>query len=467
MLRTLLRTQSIASPSLEASPENRPSLRKVLGAKDLIAVGIGCIIGVGIFVIPGIEAAKHSGPGVTLAFAIAAVACGCSALAYSELAAMIPGAGSAYTYCYATLGEVFAWIIGWDLILEYAVAAILVSIGWSAYFVNILQHVGLSPPLLLVNGPFAATPGLINLPAVLIVLLLTGLLARGIRESARINTFVVFLKLAVIAIFILLSAGHVHTANWRPFLPFGFSGVMTSAAIVFLAYIGFDAVSTAAEEAVNPQRDLPIGIIGSLMVASLLYIVVSATMTGVVPYTQLGVANPVGLVLNKLNLPWASALIGVGAIAGITSVLLVLMMGQSRIILAMSRDGLLPSSLAVVHPRFRTPLRATILTGIVVATIAGFARFDTAAELASIGTLLAFIIVSVGVLVLRKSRKDLPRPFKVPLFPFVPIAGIGLCVYLMANLPRANWIRLCVWQAIGFVVYSSYGRRTGLRAEAR
>jgi len=395
---------------------------------------------------------------------VAAAACACSALSYAELAAMIPVAGSAYTYGYATLGEIFAWIIGWDLILEYMVAGILVSIGWSAYFVNMLAQIGVHLPPSLIAGPFADPPGFVNLPAVLIVLALTALLVRGIRESAGFNLAIVALKLAVIVLFISLAAGHVQPANWKPFLPFGFGGVMTSAAIVFLAYVGFDAVSTTAEEAINPQRDMPIGIIGSLLIATVLYMAVSAIMTGVVPYTELGVADPVALVLNKLNMPWASAVVSVGAIAGITSVLLVLLMGQPRILFAMSRDGLLPPALSVVHPRFRTPYRTTILTGIIVAVAAGLMRLDVAAELCSIGTLLAFMIVSAGVIVLRYTRKDLHRPFKVPLFPFVPILGIVLCGYLMASLPWQTWVRLVVWLAIGLVIYAAYGRTSSLLA---
>jgi basic amino acid/polyamine antiporter, APA family len=463
MRSALFRTKSI-DRLLADSKEEGHRLRRTLRAWDLVAIGIGCIIGVGIFVLPGIEAAKHSGPGIVLAFAIAAAACACSALSYAELAAMIPVAGSAYTYGYATLGEIFAWIIGWDLILEYMVAGILVSIGWSAYFCNILEHLGVHLPASLINGPFADTPGIVNLPAVVIVLLLTALIARGIRESARFNLAIVIVKLAVIVLFIALAAPHVDRAHWTPFLPFGFKGVMTSAAIVFLAYVGFDAVSTTAEEAVNPQRDMPIGIVGSLVIATLLYIAVAAIMTGIVPYAQLGVPDPVALVLNVLDLPWASALVSVGAIAGITSVLLVLLLAQPRILFAMSRDGLLPPQLAAVHPRWKTPYRATALTGAIVAVAAGLMRFDIAAELASIGTLLAFIIVSAGVIVLRYTRAELKRPFKTPLFPVVPALGVILCAYLMTSLPWQTWLRLVVWLLIGLVVYGVYGRKASALA---
>ena len=318
-------------------------LRKALTAWDLSAIGIGCIIGVGIFVLPGVQAARNAGPGIILSFAIASIACACSALCYAELAAMIPVSGSAYTYGYATLGEIFGWIIGWDLILEYMVAAILVSTGWSAYFVNLLRSaVGVSLPQSLAASPWDKDPGIFNLPAVVIVLFITWLLVRGIKESSRVNLTIVIVKVAVILFFILIAVRHVNKANWQPFMPFGFDGVMTAAAIVFLAYVGFDAVSTTAEEAKNPQRDLPIGIMASLGVATVLYILVAAIMTGVVPYTELGVADPIAKVLNTLQMPWASAIISVGAIAGITSVLLVLIMGQPRILFAMSRDGLLP-----------------------------------------------------------------------------------------------------------------------------
>ena len=433
------------------------SLRKSLRAWDLIGIGIGCIIGVGIFVLPGVEAAKHAGPGIILSFAIAGVACACSALSYAELAAMIPVSGSAYTYGYATLGEIFAWIIGWDLLLEYMVAAILVSIGWSAYFVNMLKQIGLVIPPALANGPWSDTPGVINLPAIFIISLLTFLLVRGIKESARANLVFVIVKLSVIVVFIILAARHTNPANWSPFMPFGFSGVMTAAGIVFLAFVGFDAVSTTAEEAINPQKDMPIGIMVSLAVATVLYMAVAAIMTGVVPYTQLNVPDPVALVLNTLHMPWASALVSVGAIAGITSVLLVLMLGQPRILFAMSRDGLLPGFLAHVHPRFRTPHRTTVFTGVVVAVAAGLMRLDTAAELCSIGTLLAFIIVSAGVIVLRYTRQDLKRPFRVPFFPVTPALGILLCAYLMYNLPFATWMRLLVWLVIGLCLYVFYG----------
>ncbi|MCU0292331.1 MAG: amino acid permease [Thermoanaerobaculaceae bacterium] len=457
---SILRTKPLSQilPDVDTS-----SLKRVLGAWDLVAIGIGCIIGVGIFVLPGVEAATHAGPGIMLSFAIAAAACACAALCYAELAAMIPVAGSAYTYGYATLGELIAWIIGWDLILEYMVGASLVAIGWSAYLVNLLNQLGApfgwSVPHTWSAAPWGANSGLLNLPAVLVVAVLTWLLVRGIKESARANLVMVIVKVVVIVGFIGLTAAYVNPQNWKPFMPFGFSGVVTAAAIVFLAYVGFDAVSTTAEEAINPQRDMPIGIMGSLIVSTLLYMAVAAIMTGIVPYQELGVADPVALVLNRLNMHWASALVSVGAITGITSVLLVLLLGQPRILFAMSRDGLLPAALSRVHPRFRTPYMTTIVTGSIVAVSAALTPINVVAELCSIGTLFAFMIVSAGVVILRHTRKDMHRPFKVPLFPVVPILGVALCGYLMASLPLMTWLRFGIWLAIGLAIYAGYSYR--------
>ncbi len=471
MKTPLLRTKPLALLLADTTADGK-QLKKTLRLWDLIALGIGCIIGVGIFVLPGVEAARHAGPGIILSFAIAAVACACSALCYAELAAMIPVAGSAYTYGYATLGELPAWIIGWDLILEYMVAACLVSIGWSAYFVNlfnnILRPLGTELPAKLMNAPidwsdqlhrFVTTGAYINLPAIFIIGLLTFLLIRGVKESSRVNGIIVIIKLAVIVFFIALASWHIDPANWQPFMPFGFGGVMTAAAIVFLAFVGFDAVSTAAEEAVNPQRDMPKGIIGSLVVATVLYMAVSAIMTGVVPYQKLGVPDPVALVLNELHLPWASVIVSIGAIAGITSVLLVLLLGQPRILFAMSRDGLLPHGLSKVHRRYQTPHLTTILTGSVVLVASALLPIRVVAELCSIGTLFAFIIVCSGVVVLRYTRKDLDRPFKVPFFPVLPILGGLLCAYLMVNLPKTAWERFLIWLVIGLAIYFFFGRK--------
>ncbi len=468
MQNKLLRTKPLGRIISDTEQEGH-RLHRALNAWDLTAIGIGCIIGVGIFVLPGVQAAKNAGPAIILSFAIASIACACSALCYAELAAMIPVSGSAYTYGYATLGEIFGWIIGWDLILEYMVAAILVSTGWSAYFVNLLRNaIGISISHNFAASPWDKEPGLFNLPAVLIVLLITWLLVRGIKESSRVNLIIVMIKLSVVLFFIIAAFGHVNKANWQPFMPFGFNGVMRAAAIVFLAFVGFDAVSTTAEEARNPQRDLPIGIMGSLVVATVLYILVAAIMTGVVPFHELGVADPIAKVLNDLKMNWASAIISVGAIAGITSVLLVLIMGQPRILFAMSRDGLLPPFLSRVHPRFKTPYITTWITGGIVAVAAALTPIDVSAELCSIGTLFAYIIVCAGVIVLRFLRADVHRPFKVPLAPFLPAVGILLCGYLMVSLPWITWLRFLVWLVLGLVIYFSYGfRKSALGVEKK
>jgi len=459
MKSPLLRTKPLTLLMQDTS-DVQHGLKRALGRWDLVAIGIGCIIGVGIFVLPGVEAANHAGPGIILSFVIAASACACAALCYAELAAMIPVAGSAYTYGYATLGEIVAWIIGWDLILEYMVGASLVAIGWSAYLVNLLNHLlrpfGTQLPHAWCAAPWGQDSGILNLPAAFIVAVLSWLLVRGIKESARVNLTMVLIKLFVIVVFILLTVWYIKPANWQPFAPFGFKGIMTAAAIVFLAYVGFDAVSTTAEEAVNPQRDMPVGIMGSLIVATVLYVAVAAIMTGVVPYKQLNVADPVALVLNILHKPWASVLVSIGALAGITSVLLVLLLGQPRILFAMSRDGLLPPAMSRVHKRFRTPYLTTIITGTIVAISAALTPINVVAELCSIGTLFAFMIVSAGVIVLRYTRTDLQRPFRVPLFPVVPALGIVLCGYLMLSLPGVTWLRFLVWLVIGLVIYGTY-----------
>ena len=464
----LLRTKPMIRIMADTEVEGH-RLRRALTAWDLTAIGIGCIIGVGIFVLPGVQAATNAGPGIILSFAIASVACAASALCYAELAAMIPVSGSAYTYGYATLGEIFAWIIGWDLILEYMVAAVLVSTGWSAYFVNLLRNgLGINVPQVISASPFDKDPGWLNLPAVAIVMIISWLLVRGIKESSRVNLTIVIVKLAVVLFFIVAAVGHVDPAKWQPFMPFGFKGVMTAAAIVFLAYVGFDAVSTTAEEAKNPQRDLPIGIMASLVIATVLYIAVAAIMTGIVPYKDLGVADPIALVLNTLKMPWASALISVGAIAGITSVLLVLIMGQPRILFAMSRDGLLPPVLSRVHARHKTPHVTTWLTGGIVAVAAALTPINVSSELCSIGTLFAYIIVAAGVIVLRYARPDIHRPFKAPLSPVLPAVGILLCGYLMKSLPLVTWFRFLIWLILGLVVYFGYGvRKSALEREGK
>ncbi len=470
MNSSLFRTKSVKELIGETQEEGR-RLKKTLRAWDLVAIGIGCIIGVGIFVLPGVEAADHAGPGIILSFAIAALACACAALCYAELAAMLPVAGSAYTYGYATLGEIFAWIIGWDLVLEYMLGASLVAIGWSSYFVNLADHL-LAPfhykvVTMIAGSPWSKVPGALNLPAVVIVAVITWLLVRGIKESARVNLTIVIVKVLVILLFMGIAVWYINPSNWTPFAPFGFSGILRAAGIVFLAYIGFDAVSTTAEEAVNPQRDMPIGILGSLVIATVLYIGVAAIMTGVVPYKRLGVADPVALVLNVLHKPFASAMVSVGAIAGITSVLLVLLMGQPRILFSMSRDRLLPPFLSKVHRRFKTPYIATMLSGLIVGVTSAFTPIHIVAELVSIGTLFAFMIVCAGVLVLRYTEPERPRPFKAPLFPVIPAAGILLCGLLMFSLAEDTWIRFVVWLIIGLLIYGFYGYRNSRREISR
>lgn len=449
--------------ALEADQEHH--LKRTLSAFDLTCLGIGGIIGVGIFVITGVAAANYAGPGIVLSFVISMFACIFTALCYAEFASLLPVAGSAYNYSYATMGELVAWIIGWDLVLEYVVGSIAVAIGWSGYFTGILKTVGIHLPVWCSGAPGSIPGAVINLPAAFIVLLLTGLLVIGIKESARFTTAMVFIKLAAVLTFIAVGFSKVETSNWHPFMPFGFSGVITGAAIIFFAYIGFDAVSTAAEEAKNPQRDLPIGIIASLVVCTILYIAVSAILTGVVSYTELNTPAPIAYALSKLGFNWGSALVSAGAVTGLTSVLVVLMMGQPRIFFAMSRDGLLWPWASKVHSKYKTPYRAQILTGLFVAFFAAFVDIGTAAELTNIGTLFAFALVCGGILVLRYTEPDLPRTFRVPFVPLVPILGIGFCLWLMMSLPQITWIRFGIWLLIGLVIYFAYSRKNSLLAK--
>ncbi len=432
-------------------------LQRSLTAFDLTILGIGAIIGVGIFVLTGTASARFAGPGIVLSLFISAGACLFTAFCYAEFAALIPVAGSAYNYAYATMGEMIAWIIGWDLILEYIVASIAVAIGWSGYFVNILKAVGISLPVWCSNAPGTVPGAVINLPAVLVVLFLTAMLIIGIKESARFTSLVVFIKLVTVIIFIAVGMFNIKPANWVPFLPFGFKGVMTAAAIIFFAYIGFDAISTVAEETINPQRNMPIGIILSLVICTVLYILVAAILTGMVSYKELDHPAPVAHALNIIGFTWGSALVSVGAVAGITSVLLVMLMGQPRVFFSMSRDGLLWPWIAKVHPRFRTPYVAQIITGGAVAGFAGFLDIGTAAELCNIGTLFAFCIVCGGVTILRWTHPDIKRSFRCPLVPLVPLLGISFCASLMLSLPKITWIRFVVWLIGGLFIYFFYG----------
>ena len=440
-------------------------LRRVLGAFDLALLGIGAIIGAGIFVLTGIAAATHAGPAIVVSYVVAGLACAFSALAYAELAATIGGCGSAYGYAYAGLGELMAWIIGWDLILEYSVATSAVAIGWSGYAQNALAAVGLGLPPWLLSPPAAG--GLINLPAAAIVLVLAVLLALGVRESSRANAVMVVIKLTAIAVFIAFAVGNVEPANWTPFMPFGWEGVMGGAALIFFAYIGFDAVSTAADEARNPQRDLPFGILASLAVCTVIYMVVAGLLTGIASYTTLNNPSPVADVMLHLGYPWVAGVIAAGAIAGLTSVMLVLYYGLSRVFLAMARDGLLPPAFATVHPRTQTPVRVILAAGVLMAGVAGFTPIGHVAELVNIGTLAAFFLVCLGVIALRYTHPDVPRPFRTPLMPFVPLAGAGICLYLMAQLPAVTWLRFAGWLAIGFVIYFGYSRRHSALAGAQ
>lgn len=453
-MKNIFRTKPIESLLSEAS--GKESLEKVLGSFELTMLGIGAIIGTGIFVLTGLAAANYSGPALVISFILAGIACGFAALCYAEIAAMVPVAGSAYTYGYAALGEFWAWIIGWDLILEYAFAVGTVAIGWSGYFTNILSDLGINLPKAITKAPFEG--GVINLPAALILVVITAILVIGVKESATTNNVIVIIKLAVVLLFIVLGVGHVKPANWHPFMPYGWKGVFSGASIIFFAYIGFDAVSTAAEEVKNPQKDLPRGIIASLIICTVLYIVVSAILTGMVPYLKFKeTAAPVAFALQQVGINWGSALVAVGAICGLTSVLIVMMFGQTRVLFAMSRDGLLPKVFGHVDSRFHTPVRSTLLVGIVTIIIAGFTPIAIVSELTNVGTLAAFVIVSASVIVLRKREPDRPRSFKVPFSPVTPILSIAACLFLIANLQHVTLLRFLVWLIIGLVLYFAYG----------
>jgi APA family basic amino acid/polyamine antiporter len=459
---------------LQAEAQTDTSLKRVLGPWNLVFLGIGAIIGTGIFVLTGTVAAQNAGPAVVLSFVLAGVASIFAALCYSEFASAVPMAGSAYTYGYATLGELFAWIIGWDLILEYALGAVTVAIGWSGYMVSFLKDLGIVVPphlsaargTLVTLADGSTVTALFNLPAVFIIAAVTALLVVGIRESASFNNVIVIIKVAVVILFIVGAASAVVAANWTPFIPpnagereaFGWTGVVAGAGIVFFAYIGFDAVSTAAQEAKNPQRDMPIGIIGSLLICTVLYIIVAAIATGVVHYKELDVPDPIAFAADKAGMgKWMKGLIKVGAIAGLSSVILVMLLGQSRVFWAMSRDGLLPPFINRVHPRFKTPWITSIVTGVVVAIFSAVFTVREAGSLVSIGTLLAFVIVSVGVLVLRIREPNLPRVFKTPAVWLVAPLGALSAIYLMIFLSGKTWLRLIIWLAIGLAIYFLYG----------
>jgi APA family basic amino acid/polyamine antiporter len=467
-------------------------LRRVLGPLQLTSLGVGAIIGAGIFVATGSAAHNQAGPALMISYMVAGLTCVFAALCYAEFASMVPVAGSAYTYAYATLGELFAWMIGWDLILEYAVGAATVANGWSGYFQSVIAKFGLrfpealaGPPIVYdaATGAFVQTNGVVNLPAVIIAIIVTAVLVKGIQESAGFNAAMVAVKLAAVFFVILVGAFYINPDNWTPFAPYGWTGVsffgyplmgnvdaggqpvgmIAGAAIIFFAYIGFDSVSTHAEEAKNPTRDVPIGIIASLLLCTLLYIAVVAVLTGMVPYDQISINAGVSDAFKQAGLPWAEFIIAAAGVAGITSVLLVLMLSGPRVFLAMARDGMVPPSFfGAVHPRFRTPHKSTMLIGAFVVVLTGFLPIDALLHMTNIGTLFAFLVVCFAVLIMRRTHPNARRPFKAPLYPMVPVLGIFSCLLLMFSLPVANWYRLLGWMAIGFVVYFMYGYQNSL-----
>jgi APA family basic amino acid/polyamine antiporter len=444
------------TPAQIADAAEHTQLKKNLTAFDLAALGIGSVVGTGIFVATG-EGAHLAGPGVLLSFIIAAVTCGFCALTYSELACMFPVAGSTYSYSYVAFGEVIAWIIGWDLMLEYLVSASAVASGWSGIFIGLLESIGVHLPKALAVPLLAG--GIIDLPAVIITLLITWILFIGIRESAKINNIIVLVKVAVILLFIFLGIKHINMANLKPMMPYGWKGVMAGAAIIFFAYIGFDAVSTAAEETKNPKRDVPRGLMLCLGVVIVLYVAVAFVLTGIVPFKEIVVDNALPGALASIGIRWGGALVATGAIIGMISTLLVTLYGQIRIFMVMARDGLLPAAFAKIHPKHKTPHICTWITGVVTALIAGLFPLPMIINLCNIGTLFAFILVSAGVILLRKTQPDVERKFKTPGMPFTPLITIGFCFYLMASLMKVTWIRFGVWLAIGLVIYFFYGIR--------
>lgn len=462
---SLFRRKSVEALMSE-SGKNGATLKKELGAFDLTMLGIGAIIGTGIFVLTGVAAAEHAGPALVLSFILSGLACVFAALCYAEFASSVPVSGSAYTYSYATFGELIAWMLGWDLILEYGVAASAVAAGWSGYFQGLLAGFGIELPKALTSAYDPANGTFIDVPAIVIVLLITLLLTQGVRKSARFNAIMVVIKVAVILLFIAVGVWYVKPENWTPFMPFGFSGVAAGAATVFFAYLGFDAVSTAAEEVRNPQRNMPIGIIASLVICTLLYIAVSLILTGIVPYDQLGVKNPVAFALNYIQQDWVAGFISLGAITGITTVLLVMLYAQTRLFYAISRDGLLPSLFAKVSERKQVPLVNSWVTGIAVSVFAGVIPLNKLAHLTNIGTLFAFTTVAIGILVLRKTEPNLKRSFMVPFVPVIPLLAVAFCTYLALQLPAMTWLSFGGWLAIGLVIYFLYGRKHSKLNEA-
>lgn len=461
-----------------AESEGDHSLKRVLGPIQLVALGVGAIIGAGLFSLTGVAAANHAGPAVTLSFICAAFGCAFAGLCYSEFSTMIPIAGSAYTYSYATMGELMAWIIGWDLVLEYAVGAATVAVSWSGYVDSLLKDFGIHLDPRWINSPFTSvtladgtvTHGIVNLPAILVVAAISTLLIVGIQESAKANAVIVCMKVAVVVLFILFGWGYINSANYHPYIPantgesghFGLSGVLRGAGVVFFAFIGFDAVSTAAQEAKRPQRDMPIGIIGSLVLCTTLYVLFAHVLTGIVNYTEMNSAAPVAVAVDRTSMTWMKTAIKMAIIAGYTSVILVMLLGQSRVFFSMAKDGLLPKIFSEIHPRFRTPWRSNLLFMVFVSLFSAFAPIQLVGEMTSIGTLFAFVLVCIGILVMRKTHPGLERPFRTPLVPIVPICGILANLLLMFGLGIDNWLRLIIWMALGLCVYFGYGRKHSL-----
>ncbi len=439
---------------INRSSDSRMYFRQCLSAFDLTLLGVGAIIGAGIFVITGIVAATEAGPAIILSYIMAGFACAFSALSYAELAAMIGGCGSAYGYAYAGFGELIAWIVGWDLLLEYSISVSAVSVGWSSYLNDLLLAMKIRMPAFLTKGPLDG--GIVNILPIVIIILLSIILSIGIKSSARFNNLMVLIKLSVIALFIVIASFEVDPQNWSPFLPFGWVGVMKGASLIFFAYIGFDAVATAAEEAIHPERDIPIGIVGSLVICTILYIIVSGLLTGIVPYKTLENASPISHSLLQLGYHFAASFIAVGAIAGLTTVMLVLYYGLTRIFFAMAWDGLLPKYFSVTHHRRKTPIRIILLCGVVISITAGIVPLEGLAELVNIGTLFAFIIVCVGVIILRYTQPEIKRPFKTPWMPVIPCLGVFCCLYLIYYLPWATMMRFVIWMAVGLLVYFNF-----------
>ena len=463
---SLFATKSV-NRIMEEAEGGKHHLAKTLGPVNLVALGIGAIIGAGLFSLTGIAAADNAGPAVVLSFVVAAIGCAFAGMCYSEFATMIPIAGSAYTYAYATMGELLAWIIGWDLVLEYAVGAATVSVSWSSYLVRLFQRFGIELPSNLTHCPWDPTPGVVNLPAIIVIAGISVLLMIGISESARVNAAIVIVKVTIVLIVIAIGFSYIKPQNYTPFIPpntgkvgeFGLSGVMRAAAVIFFAYIGFDAVSTAAQEAKKPKRDMPIGIIGSLIVCTILYVLFAHVLTGMVNYRTFHAdPAPVETVIKLFPYPWLQIAINIGIIAGFSSVILVMLLGQSRVFYSMSRDGLLPAIFSDTHPKWRTPWRCNLIFMVFVSLFSGFLPITNLGNMTSIGTLLAFIIVSIAVMVMRRTNPGLPRPYRTPLVPLVPILAILVCLSMMVSLDSLTWYRLLVWLAIGLAIYFGYSR---------